>query len=481
MELILTINNPETIPEIIHKHDNKDIIDQNIYDTYFNLKNQIKNYKSSNEFINKVLNLEHIFNDVSYLFKIFGVETNGNYIDYKPDKTHSVRYYDDKQFINMINNKQQKSNWFLNGTIGKHIYHDIKNMSYCEQEEFMYQYHLKTISLLFDYLYIGGNYFHCFIVICKTQQLQLIYLLSFLFKKVIIYDGIYIICQYFVGEKYITQHEILKLKKFTIKPNTLQIHESNEYHNVDEYLENVYSYYNKTYTYFLNDKIDEYLQLSSYVLYKKILVFEITPSLRVDLYKLIIDTIKRVNLDNNITKINSSIKSQEGNYIKDMIQKYSLKSCLEIGFAFGISAMYILSSDTDIKLISIDPFQSTQWNNSGKKLLKELNLHQRHKCIEDKSYIALPSLLEKHKFDFIFIDGWHTFDYTLLDFFYSFLLLNVGGIIIIDDALHKGVNKCVKYIETNYINCHKLKSPPTVACFKKIKEDTRELNFNVNF
>ncbi len=48
--------------------------------------------------------------------------------------------------------------------------------------------------------------------------------------------------------------------------------------------------------------------------------------------------------------------------------------------------------------------------------------------------------------DFIFIDGWHTFDYTLIDFFYADKLLRKDGIILIDDALHKGVEKFVKNI-----------------------------------
>ena len=52
----------------------------------------------------------------------------------------------------------------------------------------------------------------------------------------------------------------------------------------------------------------------------------------------------------------------------------------------------------------------------------------------NNSYIALPKLLEKYKynyFDFIFIDGFHTFDYTLVDFFFSNLLLKINGIIVI--------------------------------------------------
>jgi predicted O-methyltransferase YrrM len=143
--------------------------------------------------------------------------------------------------------------------------------------------------------------------------------------------------------------------------------------------------------------------------------------------------------------------------------------------------MYILSSSKDVKLVSIDPFQSTQWKNGGKKLLKLCNLIDRHKLIEEKSFIAMPKLINKVKFDMIFIDGWHTFDYTLIDFFYALELLNMNGIIIIDDAFHKGVNKCIKYIETNYKNCKRLVSPPSVACFKKVKNDTREWDFHVDF
>jgi len=121
--------------------------------------------------------------------------------------------------------------------------------------------------------------------------------------------------------------------------------------------------------------------------------------------------------------------------------------------AFGVSSFYILSTNDIVNLISIDPFQNTQWNNYGIKLLKELNLYDRHKLLLKKSHIGLPLLFNKYgpkSFDFIFIDGWHTFDYTLLDFYYSDKLLKINGIIIIDDALHKGVNKCTRFINNNY-------------------------------
>ena len=187
------------------------------------------------------------------------------------------------------------------------------------------------------------------------------------------------------------------------------------------------------------------------------------------------------NNGKNIIKIDSSIKSFEGIYISNIINKYNFKKCLEIGFANGVSAVYILKN-INTSLISIDPYQKTQWKNNGVKLLKNLKLNKRHKCIEKKSYEALPELLKKdgiNQYDFIFIDGWHTFDYTLVDFFYSNLLLKVGGIIIIDDALHGGVSDCDKYLNKNYNFYQKLNSPNTISCYKKMKDDDRSWNFHV--
>ena len=151
--------------------------------------------------------------------------------------------------------------------------------------------------------------------------------------------------------------------------------------------------------------------------------------------------------------------------------------------ANGISSLYILTNPKT-NLISIDPYQVTQWNNVGIKLLKNHNLQNRHRLIINKSYNALPKLLQQlstHNYNFIFIDGFHTFDYTLIDFFYSDLLLDINGYIIIDDALHNGVAKCIKYIKANYKHYIIIKSPKTICVLKKISNDNRKWDFHINF
>jgi predicted O-methyltransferase YrrM len=185
-------------------------------------------------------------------------------------------------------------------------------------------------------------------------------------------------------------------------------------------------------------------------------------------------------------KLHSVIKKEEGKSIQKIIKKYKFKKCLEIGMGFGISSSYILLSNKDVSLTSIDPFQKdkTQWNSMGLKLLKELEVNERHHYISEKSYISMPILLKtfnEEYFDFIFIDGWHTFDYTLIDFFYSDKLLRIGGIIIIDDALHKGVKKFIKYVETNYTNYNKIETIDTQCGFIKISNDTRDWFFHEDF
>jgi len=71
--------------------------------------------------------------------------------------------------------------------------------------------------------------------------------------------------------------------------------------------------------------------------------------------------------------------------------------------------------------------------------------------MEIKSEFALPQLLEKYEaqFDFIFIDGWHTFDHTLLDCFYATRLLRVGGVLAIDDVSFPSVKRVVDFLK-NY-------------------------------
>ena len=87
------------------------------------------------------------------------------------------------------------------------------------------------------------------------------------------------------------------------------------------------------------------------------------------------------------------------------------------------------------------------------------------------------------QFDLIFIDGFHTFDYTLVDLFYAILLCRIGGIIVIDDIKHAGVAQLIKYVDSNYKCLKRITNTPTntMATYMKISDDERKWNFHINF
>ena len=347
----------------------------------------------------------------------------------------------------------------------------LNNVELIEQKSFIIM-----LYNLFDILEIGGNINFNISNYYNYKTFDILYLILNFFEKIIVIKGKNIFCLNYKLSK-INKNDIKKIFDnnllFSIK-NKFDIEHFINYLNDNfkiriERKKILFEKNEHKYLIFINKYINDILnELGDIDYIKQQLKLDIIHHFK-----------KKINKD-KIINTNSGVKYEEGNFLKNMIDKYKFKNCLEVGFANGISATYMLMNN-DINLISIDPFQKSQWKNEGVKLLKEFNLDKRHKLILKKSYEALPLLLTKYKesyFDFIFIDGWHTFDYTLVDFFYSNLLLKIGGIIIIDDALHNGVSKCVKYLETNYKFYVKLNGPATIAIFKKIKDDNREWNFH---
>ena len=101
---------------------------------------------------------------------------------------------------------------------------------------------------------------------------------------------------------------------------------------------------------------------------------------------------------------------------------------------------------------AIDPFQNDAkaWGSQGVKNLERAGLADRFELLEDFDYAALPRLHgQNRRFDFILIDGWHSFDYTLLDLFYADLLLSVGGVLMVHDTGWPAVYKACRFLETH--------------------------------
>jgi predicted O-methyltransferase YrrM len=140
--------------------------------------------------------------------------------------------------------------------------------------------------------------------------------------------------------------------------------------------------------------------------------------------------------DGSEVDANSFIPRDECELIYETIAACGATRAVEVGMAFGVSTLCIADAlhrnRPDAKLVSIDSHQSIVT------------------LIEERSQLVLPRLVSNgERFDFGFIDGWHTFDHTLIDFFFIDLMLEDGGYIVFDDVGYPAVNAVVRFILAN--------------------------------
>ena len=129
-------------------------------------------------------------------------------------------------------------------------------------------------------------------------------------------------------------------------------------------------------------------------------------------------------------------------------------SCtIEVGMSCGTSSLAILTALNKSggvgRLISVDPNQTSE-GACGLTSVLRADLGHLHQLLEKPDYVALPKLLESGmQVDMAYIDGWHTFDYTLLDFFYIDKMLKVGGVVIFNDCGWPAVFKAMRFVVRN--------------------------------
>ena len=148
-----------------------------------------------------------------------------------------------------------------------------------------------------------------------------------------------------------------------------------------------------------------------------------------------------------------SISRSEGAFLQSLIAEYKPIQTLEVGMAYGISTLFICDALARVggtKHIVIDPGQEQSYRNIGRHNVDKAGFGKMIEFYEMTSDRALPQLAEKGtKLDFAFIDGWHTFDFTLVDFYYVDKMLKPGGVVVLDDADWAAVRKLCRYIATN--------------------------------
>jgi predicted O-methyltransferase YrrM len=152
-------------------------------------------------------------------------------------------------------------------------------------------------------------------------------------------------------------------------------------------------------------------------------------------------------------QLHSDMPRRGGELIQRVIARVKPSVSLEIGLAYGVSTLF--ACETLERLggaathIVIDPVQTSYWRGIGLRNLREAGYQRFIEFHEGRSEIELPQLLVRGvSLDVAIIDGWHTFDQVLVDFYFVNKMLRVGGVVVFDDADWPGVNRVLRHVLT---------------------------------
>jgi len=184
----------------------------------------------------------------------------------------------------------------------------------------------------------------------------------------------------------------------------------------------------------------------------------------------------------NPVALQCQVNARYGRFLYTLIKLFQPSRILEIGMANGISSAYMARAQTGYTNMPsahriIDPFQSSQWQNAGKTLLKRLGLDHNVSVVEDYSFRAIPELEKKgERFDLAFIDGNHCLDYTLSDLLLADRVLHPAGLIVLDDSTDFGVKVAVRYLDKYRSNLKRIVfDSPWVHFIREVTNRRRRL------
>lgn len=150
-----------------------------------------------------------------------------------------------------------------------------------------------------------------------------------------------------------------------------------------------------------------------------------------------------------------TISLAEAHTIITLIKKQKFRATLETGVAYGASTLamcYALSLVSRTEQgqclhLGVDPGQNKDYGGAAIAALKSAGLDSFFELLEGSSHAMLPKLLlDGVKIDLMFIDGWHTFDYTMIDMFYGDKLLRINGYMIMHDMYMRSKQKAFRWL-----------------------------------
>ena len=152
-------------------------------------------------------------------------------------------------------------------------------------------------------------------------------------------------------------------------------------------------------------------------------------------------------------KIHSNTSREQCLFLQQMFDIIKPEKSLEIGLAFGLSALAILEkhkakNSFEKAHIIIEPYP---WGGVAEYNIEKEGLIGLTNIYYHKSDEVLPKLFyEGVRIQFAYVDTTKVFDTVLSDFYFIDKIMDTGGIIIFDDCggAWPGVQKVVRFIST---------------------------------
>ena len=151
--------------------------------------------------------------------------------------------------------------------------------------------------------------------------------------------------------------------------------------------------------------------------------------------------------------LHSHVGADDEAFITRVIREVRPESSLEVGMAYGISTLVMCAEFERLGLptrhVVIDPFQSTDWHGIGLRNIRVAGYERFVEFHEERSEYILPRFAQEgRRLDLALIDGWHSFDHALVEFFYISRMLRVGGMVLFDDANWPSISKLLRFLVT---------------------------------
>lgn len=179
------------------------------------------------------------------------------------------------------------------------------------------------------------------------------------------------------------------------------------------------------------------------------------------------------------------ISALQGQQLFELHRRERPALSVEVGLAYGFSTLCFLAAAREHggRHVAIDPYAESSWHGIGLAHARAIAAEGTFEHLAAKSSTALPQLADAGpRAGLIYVDGNHRFDDVLVDAILADLLLDEGGLLLLDDTWMPSVQKVLRFLERNRTDyCREECAEKNLAVLRKVAQDERDWQHFVEF